>query len=96
MLHSTVFSFLIDVVGFLSKILTFAKLFCINLGDSKSLYAFEVKEKRITSTNLLLLASAAMKAINGAFQEYKQKTCIRFRPRMTADRDYILFFQGRG
>ena len=82
---------------FLSKILTFSKLFLINFGDSKNLYAFVVKEKGI-STNLLLLllASVAMKAINGAFQEYKQKTCIRFRPRMTADRDYILFFQGRG
>ena len=44
----------------------------------------------------LFLAYFAIRAINGAFEEYKKKTCLRFRPKQAGDRDYLSLFQGRG
>ena len=37
-----------------------------------------------------------MKAITDAFKSYHDKTCVKFRPRTSADKGYINFIRGRG
>ena len=44
----------------------------------------------------LCSGTKGMKAINDAFKSYHDKTCVKFRPRTSADKGYINFIRERG